>query len=73
MRKLSFQARGVGQRAKECRIDQRIDDMRMLRQNIRKPRRHAEDESDKANKLRILPQQRQQAASRTQTREKPVE
>ena len=38
--------------------------MRMLRQNIRKPRRDAENERDKTNELRILPQQRQQAAAR---------
>ena len=47
--------------------------MRMLRQNIGKPRRDAENERDKANEFRILPQQRQQAAARAQAGEKTVE
>ena len=36
VRQFLLQARGVGQRAEEARIDQRIDHVRMLRQNIGK-------------------------------------
>ena len=55
-RQLRFQALGVGQRAKKSRIDQRIDDVGMLGENIRKPWRSAENKRDKANEFGILSQ-----------------
>ncbi len=47
----------IGQRAKETRIDQRIDHLRILRKNIGEPRRDAEDQRDETDEFRILPQQ----------------
>ena len=72
-RKLRFEPLFVGQRAEKARIDQRIDEMRILRQNIGKPRRGAEDQRDKADQFRILPQQREKAAAGAQAGKKAVE
>ena len=70
---LRFEPRLVGQRAEEARIDQRIDEVRMVRQDVGQPRRRAEDERDEADQVRILPQQRQKAAARAQSGEEPIE
>ncbi len=71
--KIGLEPLGIGQRAEKARIDQRIDDVRVLRENLGKPRRGTEDERDEANKLRILPQQREQTPAGAQAGEKPVE
>ena len=64
---------GIGQRAEEARVDERIDDVRMLRENFGEPWRGAENERDEANEFRILPQQREQAPAGAQAGEKTVE
>jgi len=64
--KVRPQAWFVGQRTEEARIDQRIDKMRMMRQDIGEPWRRANDERDEADQFRILPQQREKAATRVQ-------
>ncbi len=48
----------VRQRAEESRLQQRIDHMRIARENVGKPRRGAENERDEADQIGILPQQR---------------
>ena len=47
--------------------------MRMLSQNVGKPRRGAEQKRDEADEIRILPQQRQEAAPAAQAGEKMIE
>ena len=47
--------------------------MRILRQNVGEPRRDTEDQADKADQFRILPQQREKPPAGAQPREKPVE
>ena len=47
--------------------------MRMLSQNIREPRRGAEQKRDEADEIRILPQQRQEPAAATQAGEEMIE
>ena len=72
-REVRFEALCLRQRAEEAGVDQRIDDMRVLRQDVGEPRRDAEDQRDEANKLRVLPQQREQAPAGAQAGKKPVE
>src|SRR5208282_3853206 len=71
--KLPFEPHHLGQRAKKTRVDQRIDDMRVLRQNIGEARGDPENERDEANELRILPQQRQQTSACAQAAKKLIE
>ena len=47
--------------------------MRMLSQNVREPRRGAEEKRDEADEIRILPQQRQEAATAAQAGEEMIE
>ena len=72
-RQLGFELRFVGQRAEKTRLDQRIDQVRALRQNIGEARRHAEDQSDETDELGILPQQRQEQATGAQPGQKAIE
>src|ERR1700744_2963921 len=51
-----FEPRPVRQGAEEARIDQRIDDVRILRQDVGKTWRDAKDQRDEADQFRILPQ-----------------
>ena len=62
-------------RREEGRIDQRIHHLRMLRQDIREPRRIAENEPDQDEQSRVLPQQREQppAPARMKLRQETVE
>ena len=61
--KLGFDPLFVGQRAEEMRVDQRIDEMRILGKNVGEPRRDAEDQRDESHQLRILPEQRKEATA----------
>ena len=49
---LSLEPRLIGKRAEEARIEQWIDDMRVLRENIGETWRDAEDERDETKTLR---------------------
>ena len=71
--KLGFELRFVGQRAEKTRLDQRIDQIRALRQNIGEARRNTEDQRDETNELRVLPQQRQEQTAGAQPGEKAIE
>ena len=72
-RQLGFKPRRLRQRAEEARVDQRIDDVRVLRQDVGETGRDAENERDEANELRILPQQRQQTSAGAQAGEELIE
>ena len=61
-RELRFEPSFIGRHAEEPRVDQRIDDVRVLRQDIGEARGDAEDERDEANKVGFSPQQRQRNA-----------
>jgi hypothetical protein len=68
-RKLPF----FRQRTEEARVDDRVHDVRRLRQTVGKPRRGAEHEPDQRDQVGILPQQRKQPSAAVQSGEKPVE
>ncbi len=72
-RQLGFELRFVGQRAEKTRLDQRIDQIRALRQNVGEARRDAEDQGDETDELRVLPQQRQEQTAGAQPGQEAIE
>ena len=73
MSEFGFEPRFVRQGAEEGRVEQRIDDLRLLRENVGETRCDAENERDEAQQFRILPQQRKKAPTGAQAGEKAVE
>jgi hypothetical protein len=66
------EVRLLGQRAEEGRIDHRVDDFREVRETLGKPRCRPNHKRDQRDHVRVLPQQRQQAAAALEGCEKPV-
>src|SRR4029078_1442179 len=58
--------------AEEARVDERIDDVRVVGQNIGETRRKTDDQRDEANEVRILPQQREEASAGAEPGEEAV-
>ena len=73
LRQLRRQPLLVGHRAEEARVDERIDDMGVVRQDIGEARRNADDQGDETDEVRILPQQREEASASAQPGEEAVE
>ncbi len=68
-----FELRFIGQRAEKTRLDQRIDQIRALRQNVGEARRDAKDQGDETDELRVLPQQRQEQTAGAQPGQEAIE
>ncbi len=77
LRKRGFEAAAkflaIRQRAEELRIDQRVHDLRIARQNVGQPRRQCQHQRDQRDQHRDLPQQRQKPRRAAQIAEEMVE
>lgn len=72
-RQLGLQHLGVGQRAEEGGIDQRIHDLRMLRKDVGQPRRGAEQMRHQGDEVGVLVEQGEKRCAAVQAVEKAIE
>ena len=73
LRQLRRQPLLVRHRAEEARVDERVDDVGVVRQDIGEAGRNADDQGDETDEVRILPQQREEAPASAQPGEEAVE